>query len=66
MSDADVGLRFIALAWALVVGLLVFLPACAIAWADRTGRWVRFRWPLTWLLGLYLLALGVLVTAVRR
>ena len=51
----------IAVSWALVWGLLLFVPLVALAWAFK----YRLRWQLTALFVGYLIALAVLLFGLR-
>jgi hypothetical protein len=48
--------------WALITGLSLFLPLVALAWAYR----YRLRWPLTGLLVGYLVAMALMLIALKR
>jgi len=54
--------RVLALAWSLIIGLLVFVPLLGFAWAQR----YRLRWQLTGIFLLYVVAMIVLWASLRH
>jgi hypothetical protein len=60
--EHDPGLRMLAVAWGLVMGLLMFPTATAFAWAQKN----RYRWPLTIITLGYLGSMLVMLLGFRR
>ena len=54
--------RVFAVMWALVWGLLLYVPLLALAWANK----YRARWPLTWLFVMYIAAVAILLINLKR
>jgi hypothetical protein len=62
LTPSDLDARLFALMWALVVGLLVYVPLVALAWANK----YRLRWPLTGLFVMYIAAMALLLINLKR
>jgi hypothetical protein len=54
--------RVLAVTWSAIMGLLVYVPLLALAWAYR----YRLRWQLTGIFLLYVVAMVVLLVSLRR
>jgi hypothetical protein len=62
VTSSDLGLRVFAVVWALVAGLLVYVPLLALAWANK----YRGRWLLTGIFVMYIAAMAVLLVNLKR